>query len=288
MAGDLLYGRRCRLTLTPNTGTSIEVNAISDGNEQGLRVTFQITKTRDKSPNTAEIKIYNLTEKTRLSLQVKPLTVELEAGYQESGLARLFKGDARTIDHERKGCDWITTIKCGDGERNMAISRVQRSFGAKTTAGQVLKQLAADLGVAVGNVPTVIADMTTVFDAGYVCSGRVKDELDRLCKSLGYEWSVQDGALQVLVRNSYVGGMIPLIDSDSGLIGSPESGSPEKKGQAGLVRFKCLLTPLVVGGKVKLKSLRYDGDLVIKRVKYDGDTMGGNWFVEVEGAFSSG
>ena len=299
MSGESLYGRSCRVIiqgmsatqgdyLNPGPGQAIEIDGSDDKANPGLRIQFKITKTREKHPNTGEITISNLSPTRRASLQQKGIRVTLEAGYVSTGRTRIFSCDARTVDHERKGADWETVIKGGDGERSFQWARVNESFAAGTGAGDILKRLAQASGLAIGNVPDMVANLAVTFQNGYVVDGLARNSIDRLVKSLGYTWSIQDGALQVLSPGGTVGVLIPEIGPDSGLIGSPEMGSPEKKGKPALVKFKSLLVAVRPGGRVRLKSERYNGQVRLKKVEHEGDTMGGAWYTNMEGVIDAG
>ncbi len=290
-----LFGRRCRvLVSTPSssgfsatTRDELEINAGDGGaGKQGQRVTFKIKKTDGKEPNTAEIVLTNLNDDSRGRMQKKPVKITIDAGYDATGQSRIWRGDARTIDHVRDGADWNTTIKCGDGERAWQNARVSESFAAGTGAGTVLQFLAEQSGLQIGSVPTVVVNITTTFDQGYVVSGKWSDEMDRLVKSIGYRWSMQDETLQVLLPGAASTAAIPLISPESGLIGSPEFGTPEKKGKPALVKFKSLLMPSLPGARVRLKSKRYNGIVRIKIVEFNGDTHGGDWTTSYEGVLS--
>jgi hypothetical protein len=88
----------------------------------------------------------------------------------------------------------------------------------------------------------------------------------------------------VLAPGETYGPEIPLISPATGLIGSPEMGSPEKKGKPSLLKFRCLLRPLTVGGRVHLQCLRYDGEVRIRKLEHSGDTHSGEWYTDVHGA----
>lgn len=293
-----LYGRVARLTISTPAATGysatlrdelvIDSNSDGKGGNQGLRVSFKICKTDGKEPNTAEIVVTNLSPDNRGLLQKKGVKVTLEAGYEATGLSRIFRGDARTIDHIRDKADWNTTIKCGDGERAYQNARVNESFAPGTGAGDVLTYLANVSGLQVGNVPTVVANLLFTYDQGYVVSGKWRDELDKLVRALGYYVSIQNETLQVLLPGQASTAAIPLISADSGLIGSPEFGAPEKKGKPALVKFKSLLMPTLPGARVRLKSLRYDGVVRVKKVEFEGDTFGGDWYTTYQGILTDG
>src|SRR5258706_12959850 len=107
--------------------------------------------------------------------------------------------------------------------------------------------------------------------------------MDRHIGWISYTWSIQYQSLQVLLPGGSVGGEIPVFSPSTGLIGSPEMGSPEKKGKPALVKFKALVRATKPGARVKLESERYDGVVLVKKANFDGDTRGGDWYVTIEG-----
>lgn len=292
MADDVLFGRICRLTIAvpvPTPGdyaqTTSDVITIGGGDatEPGLRVRFKVTRTSESNPNTAEITVTNLSLSSRGRLQGKGVRVLLEAGYAASGYSRLHVGDARTIDHNRERTDWQTVIKSGDGERSYRFARASQSFAGGTSAADVLVYLGQAMGLGTGNVATQAPLLGVTFDQGYAVHGPAAKALDTLTASLGYSWSIQDGELQVLAVDQALDLQIPDIGPDSGLIGSPEMGTPDTQGKPALITFKSLLVPTKPGAKVRLRSARYDGELRVVRCTYDGDTHGGPWFTEIQG-----
>ena len=294
--GDQLKGRRCKITITIPTKipgdfthtlqNQLVINGPDEAGSPGLRVVFHIVKTSEKEPNTNKVTVYNLAESTRHLLQTKGMKLMLEAGYQATGITRLFEGDVRFIDHVRKGGDWETELKCGDGERGYKYARLSESYAPGTVAGQILKRLAQASGLAIGNVGSQAAVLSTSFDAGYAVSGPVMDSLHRLVKSLGYTLSIQDGALQILGRDEALEVMVPLISPTTGLIGSPEMGTPRKSGKPALCKFTALLTPTRPGSKVHLQSERYDGLVTVQKCEFVGDTYGGSWYTHFQGSIS--
>jgi len=289
---DYLYGRRAKLTIALPLGKSfsdtdganqIEIDGGDDPASPGMRIQFMIAKTDQKEPNTSQVTITNLSLARRSSLQQKGMKVTLDAGYVSTGISRLFFGDSRTTDHLREGPDWNTVIRLGDGERSFRFARYAESFSPGVGAADVLRALAQATGLSLGNSAIEAANITTSFDHGYSVSGPVSKSLDRLLKSLGYGWSIQDGGLQILLPNASVETVIPEITPETGLIGSPEMGAPEKKGKPGLLKFTALIYPTRPGGQVKLRSDRYNGILRVKKCRFEGDTHGGPWYTHVEG-----
>lgn len=295
-SGHALFDRRCRLTIAnpvaaPNdfknvTTDVVEIDGgVSDKAASGLRVKFKIVKTLKKEPNTSEIQVYNLSPSRRSSLQQKGVKVLLEAGYAGTdGISRYSSGDVRTIDHIREGADWNTTMHLGDGERAWNYARVNESFAPGTQGSDIFKVLAKAAGLDLGNVDKASSIITKVFDQGYAACGSAMRAFDQFVDSVGeISWSVQDGQIQVLKLDAVLDLPIPEITPQNGLIGSPEMGTPRKKGAPALVKFKSLLIPTKPGAKVRLKSSRYNGFLKVVSCVFTGDTHGGEWYSEIEG-----
>lgn len=296
MAGSdqALFDRRCRLTIADpvkeknnfkfETFNVTEIDGgRSDANLIGMRVQFDIKKTLKKEPNTSTITVTNLSADSRSKFQAKGVHVTLEAGYKDTGMVRYFAGDVRTVDHVRKGPDWESVFRLGDGERAWQFARVNESFAPGAAVSDVLRSVAGRMGIDLGNAIEQANKLGTKLDQGFCVSGSASRALDLLMKSIGMEWSIQDGALQILKVSQVLDLPVPEIGPDSGLLDSPEMGSPPKKGAPALVKFKCLLTSVKPGAKVKLKSERYNGYLRVVACSFKGDTSGGDWFSEISG-----
>jgi hypothetical protein len=294
-SGNPLFGRRVRLTIavpvsTPNDFTHtttdvIEINGgqTDDPNQPGLRIVFKVKRKLEKEPNTSEISVYNLSSNRRAQLQQKGLKVLLEAGYKSTGLSRYFSGDVRSVDHVRKGPDWETVIKLGDGERAWRFARVNESFAVGSRAADVLMRIAQKTGLGMGNVDKQAASIDKLFDQGYVAAGNAMAALTKLVESIGKRVSVQDGHIQILGTEETLDLPVPVVSPDTGLIGSPEMGSPPTKGKPQLLKFKSLLIPVKPGSKVNLRSERYPNAFVrVHNVTFDGDSHGKQWFSEME------
>jgi hypothetical protein len=286
--GDALYGRIARATFSIPVATAgnfsgvlvddLVINGADDPVRPGLRIKFSIDRTDQKDPNKSTITVYNLNDDTRGKLQRKGVKLNLEAGYQASGLSRIFLGDVRTVDQVRDGDDWGSLIKLGDGERAFRYAQVEESFAAGTPASAILQRLAGLGGIPLGNVTQKAASLRSRFDNGYTASGRWSLVFDKFVKSLHLSWSIQDGSIQVLAPGESLDVAVPLLSPETGLVDSPEMGTPEKKGQPALLTFKALLFPARPGMRVQIRSKRYNGLVAIKKCKLDGDVRGAEWY----------
>ncbi len=254
----------------------------------GLRVSFKVMKTLEKEPNTCELAIFNLSESTRSSFQKKGAKVLVEAGYVGT-TALIFSGDARTIDHIRQGPDWITKVSCGDGERAYEKARVSSSHKPGTTGSDIARGILdtfKGFGVDVVDAVKKIATgklSTEQFVNGFSAFGSSSAELDRLLKGRGLEWSIQDGRLQILPAGEATTEVAIVLDSTSGLIGSPEHGTPDKKDGRSALKVKSLLQPEIrPGRRLRVNASGTKGDFRVVTVTHEGDTMGGPWYSDAE------
>lgn len=290
-AAGQLYDRITRVTFILPVGSSFSDTdpgqtalILETAGGVGLRVVFKVTKTIGKQPNVAEVVIYNLAPETRGKLQTKGVRLILEAGYRATGYALLFVGDVRTVDPVRDGADWKTTVKCGDGERSFRYARASESFAGGATIGDVVRYCVAQLGLALGNSAEQATKLKTILSHGWTVHGAASTELDRALRSVGYRYSIQDGTVQILAPGESAEQTIPELDEDHGLIGSPQLGSPDKKGKPPTLRFRSLLLPQArPGGRVRINTVRYRGVIFrSQKVVHDGDTHGGNWYTDFE------
>ena len=251
-----------------------------------LRVQLKIKKTLGKEPNTCELAIFNLASSTRAGMQKRGAAVIVEAGYTDT-LSQVFSGDARTIDHVQQGADWVTKVQCGDGERAYRHAQLWESFRPGTTVADVADRVIRAMGLDGSRAIKFLREnVREQFTQGFCASGRASAELDRLVRACGMEWSIQDGAVQILKRGATTSTQILELAPDTGLIGSPEHGSPgqePKQDKSRILKVKSLLQPQMrPGGQLRVKAEGVEGTYRIQLVTHSGDTHGGEWFSEAE------
>lgn len=278
----VLYDRRAILQVgrpPPDNFVQVVPDALTI---DGLRTTFKLTLDDKPEPNNAEIAVWNLSADSRAQLDGKGFRVILAAGYG-TNTEQIFSGDVRRFDHQRIGPDWVTKIEVGDGERAFNHARISESFGAGTAVRDVLRKAIAAMQGDPGNALQKIQGIAGDFVTGYVAHGRAALELTRLLEPQGYTWSVQGGRLQILGPNDYTDEIGPLVSPDTGMIGTPEVGSPEKKGQPAVLKVRSLLLPRMrPGQRFELRSSAKSGTFKARKVVHTGDTAGSEWYTEIE------
>lgn len=247
---------------------------------QSLDVRFSVERSLKPEPNTAEIQIWNLSPDHRSQLEeLDRVSCTIEAGYADR-MSLLYAGTIRTTFTERQGPDLVTTLHTGDGEKEYQQSRINLSIAKGTPNVSVLDQVVAKLGIDVGNLASAagaLAAEPLIFPAGGVLSGSASQILSRIAQSLGFEWSIQGGALQILRTNAGLAATATKLTPDTGLVGVP---SVDTKG---ILTAQALLIPEIFPGRlVVLESARLSGNYRIQKCAYTGDTAGAEWYVSIE------
>jgi hypothetical protein len=269
----------------------------------GIDVRYAVSKSTKKEPNKAQIEIFNLSADTRGELQKshkeaatrrEPLQVRLEAGYIDD-MGVIFDGDLRVLTVKNEGPDWIVSINATEGGHAFRTAEIYRSFNAGTPVETVIRACAEAMGVGLGNLNDVIANMTikgvgSSLAEGLTAFGFAELELDSLVRSTNYRYSIQRGVLQFQERGKAVNRQVLELSSDTGLVGSPEpvvdamvlgKAGKAKPSKAGAVKFKALmLHQLYPGAQVRLNALNTKGDYHLTEVDFRGDTAGNEWNVE--------
>jgi hypothetical protein len=277
------------------------VVAVDNLQVEFLRCSFKVKKSLKADPNTAEIKVTNLSPASRANMRKRGARVVLLAGYTGT-VAQIFAGDARLIDHRKDPTEWTTVIQCGDGERSYSLARFSKSYKKGINVKDVIKDIVNALKVGKGNLDAAMDKVSGQFLTGFSANGNAATELERILSARGMTFSIQDGKLQILSERETTK-IVTVLNKASGLIGSPEFVTPDppKGGVAPdptkgshptqpFLKIKALLQPQIKpGGKVKVESANVKGQLYrAEIVTHTGDTAGGEWYTEIEGVPVSG
>ncbi len=280
----LLFSRACRITV------GAAIGAIRAGlRVEKHRCAFRVEKTNKPDPNKAALQIWNLSREQRAQIEelrpkegsARGVPVLIEAGYKDTGLAQIYLGDLGTVYSKREGADWITTIESGDGQA-AKLSSITQAYGPQTSPDVALRAIVKALGVGEGNVPAMIARLrttgaATLFTRRAVLSGSAYEHMTHFARSAGLEWSIQDGAIQLVDQGKVLAGFATRLGPTSGLIGTPTI-DPK-----GVLSCQMLIQPNVkVGSLLVLDSAAVRGNYKIQRATWEGDTYGIPWYITVE------
>jgi hypothetical protein len=269
-----------------------------------LDISFKIEKSLKDEPNKCELKIWNLTEDQRSEIEdlvpvtkavsglakkkvrdaarkqaTKGIPCKIEAGYDDN-MSLLWLGDLRTAKSEREGADWVTTLESGDGEKSYQNARVNVSYGPKTPSDVALRAFVRALGVGEGNVSTYVAKLRAaqkIMPQGGVFSGPAAQHMTDFCKSADLEWSIQDGAVQILDRGAALTKTAIRLTDSTGMLDSPSVDID------GLLKVKTLLIPDVRPGRLLVvDAARVKGNYKIEKATWQGDSASNDWTIEIE------
>lgn len=286
-----LFKRYARLTVwrsKPDQFFTPEANAVII---EGLRLRFSVEKNTHSEPNKASVIVSNLSESTRTAFQSRPLLARLDAGYVQADgslqLARIFSGDVIHGFSRREGTDWETTLQVHDGHRAFRFGLVAKSFRAGARASDVAAELCKAMGLTMSEATAARLRLAS-FVRGHVINGPAAREMSRLIDAIPsmvtsvsranasnprLRWSIQDGQFQVLADDEVRPGQALDVSQLSGLIGSPDYGSPTESKGTPVLKAKMLLEARAIpGGSVRIRSVPANGYFRIEKVKHTGGT----------------
>ena len=179
--------------------SSIEGKEFATNNPgANFRISFKVKKTADSKPNKGTIQLFNPSPLSIAAVQSRKVIVRLFAGYQSTGLPwLLFQGNPIKdgVNISREGPDRILTIEALDGGYTLANTRLNLNFTTNTTLKQALSAIAIESNLGVGFVDD-IEDFDLPY--GIHIEGSPAEALQRLAQISGGDFSVQDGAIQIV------------------------------------------------------------------------------------------
>ena len=303
----MLFNRVASLVVGQDGGKGRELS--------GLRFAFSIQKGATKSPNKCSVKVWNLSDETRRTVEVIGSVLILKAGYEKDvGLVTIFSGNVTRSLTTREGPDWITELEIADGFLEFRDAKVSISFGPGSTTLQVLNDISKRFSLPVRPLPGDVASKQ--YKDGFAYVGRVREAMDKACLYMGLEWSIQNREVQIIKKGGTFKQRAFVLSPDTGLIGSPQQESktmtekaaskegvtkkqpgvrlagnskPTKTGKTQELlqvlgySVKSLLQPLLEpGGYVQLKTKSIDGEFFrVEELTHTGDTHGNEWHSEI-------
>lgn len=258
-----------------------------------LRINFSIYKSQSWSTNTANIKVWNLSNSNRNQLNQFGDELRLFAGYrntsiQQTGPQLLFMGNTSLVSHTFTQPEIITNFDCGDGEKSLNLILASWSFAPGTPVRTVIQSYADLLGL---DIQEFSATDNLVYENGHSYSSLARNGLDCACKAVGLIASVQNNNLVILKEG--IGSEKPPyeINQETGMLGIPErftdrkqflykalpkNGGAPKPGW----KVKTLLRPdILPGDRIRLRSNRVDidGIFYVVSIRHEGDNYGNDF-----------
>jgi hypothetical protein len=316
--GTQQYGRKLSLIVGNTKGDALDFSQ--------FRCVFSVRRGDFQTPNAADVRIFNLSRNTAnllysnftqavqqsiqqsLSAGLSPAAAQaatasaptgqlvIQAGY-EGNFGLIFRGNVKQVRLGRVDAkDSYVDITAADGDEAYNFSPMALSLAKGSTPADDLQACVRDMagGITQGYTPDLSTNGRT---RGRVFYGLARDELRDFADRNNVLWSIQDGQLTLIPKNSYIPGEVPVISPQTGLIGVPE------QTQNGII-MRVLINPsLRIGQRVQLQSnainqYRYgldkssqagnallartiktstDGTYYVMRADHNGDTRGNDW-----------
>lgn len=188
-----------------------------------LRIRFAVRRGDTSTPNSADIRVYNLSDQTALGLQLKEFSrVQLQAGYG-GDKQTIFEGSVVQMRRGRESqTDTYLDITAADGDSAYNFSVVNCSLASGATLDDQLSVCLKALephGVTLGHKPDFPQNK---LPRGKVLHGMVRDYLDGIALAAAAKWSIQDGKLYFIPLGDYLPGEALEVTAKTGMVGLPE------------------------------------------------------------------
>lgn len=288
------YNRKASLIVGLAEGEALDLSA--------LRFRFDIRRGDLQTPNSADIRVYNLAPQTSQRVEQEFTRVVIQAGY-EGNYGVIFDGTIKQVRRGRQTpTDTYLDITAADGDAAYNFSTMALSLPAGSVPNDRVQFIIDSMvgnGVEKGYIPDLQAQP---LPRGRVFYGMSRDELRTLAQNMNCTWSIQDGKVEVVGLNAYKPGEVPVLSYATGVVGLPEQ-TPNG------IKVRTLLNPNVrIGSLVKLDNeaiqrMRYglgvseqpgvamaletgakinrDGLYYVMVADHMGDTRGNDWYSDL-------
>lgn len=273
-----------------------------------IRISFDISKTITREPNTARIKLYNLSPDTEREIIQEGAQIILKAGYSEPGI--IFKGQVVQPLRSKEGStDYILTLKALDGDAYLNLGFLSGTILSNQSRRAIASQVLRDSNIQLDSAQLDELPETNTVDGSVTKSERAKvlfgkpgKYLTNLSKMGNSSFYIDNNEARFFNPLSTVGqDEAHLINTETGLIGLPEQVSYG-------VRVRCLLNPRIrLGDFIKIDNksvileevsewdtnyqshlLNSNGIYRVINIDYSGDSRSDNWYCDLTAVTQAG
>lgn len=293
------FGRACSLIVYGLTQQGLDLSA--------LRIKFSVKRSTTMTPNTADIRVYNVSDQTAQFIKTT-YSPSLSSGFIASNRGRvilqagyvgnfgvIFQGNIKQIILGRENAtETYVDIIAGDGDRAYNYAVVNKTLAAGSSQ---MDQVSAALtpmnakGVTQGYVQL---NSFTRLPRAKVMYGNSINYLRNVGQATNQDFSIQDEAVTFVSLTSFLPGTVVVLNSNTGMIGTPQQTDEG-------INVRCLINPLLkIGGRIQLNNssiqglkinlnatntsvkvptpFNTDGVYFILVVEHIGDTRGLDWY----------
>ena len=259
---------------------------------EGVRISFDIEMNDNRTTNTGNIDIYNLSQETIGLLEQKDASCILKIGYDDKELSTLFIGNIVEFEHEFTGSDTITKVTCKDGYIPLTEKKLSLSFAADSTSKQIIDKIVSELNLTKGDYSKI---PSYVYKQGFSFVGSPGRALELVLSRIGYEWTIVNNVLVISKENeSNNQTIMQLLSAETGLLDKPKrfkdkqiriikTSTTKKNKLLDGWKIKSLIIPSIQPKSlIKVESEELNGIFLVKTVRFTGDTHGNSWYAEID------
>jgi hypothetical protein len=224
---------------------------------EDFTINFKVPFSTSENPDVTDIEIYNITNESISAIENKAYAI-INAGYNNN-IGNIFTGKIEKVDPSWSGVNKSVKITASDGGFEWRKTRIQKAYTKGSKASYIMKDLAGLLGLEVVEVSPK-KDIT--YQLGKTISGPVEVALKQLTKDTGSKMYINKGKLYI--RDGDKGTSTGfLLNSETGLIGSPERVEEEDEKGNKIVKYnvKCLLNnKITTDSIIQIQSKTINGN----------------------------
>lgn len=266
-----------------------------DSTASPAQIEFRIDQTPNAMRSYAEITLYGLSAASRQAIAQRFQKVRLTAGYVGS-YGQIFIGEIENVTMGRTGAESFVRMYCQAGADKFGAVYINRAFGANTPQLEIILAVAETFGYPV----EVIGDFSQLPRAirGDTLSGASQLEMDKLARSQGFRWFIENDRLVIIKDVAARPGAAFRFSAQNGLIGTPEL---TVEG----VNINVLLNPVIrpadrftieaATGQATFNSIYYQrfsglgrGLHLVSSLVHEGSYYGDRWQTQLRGVRPAG
>lgn len=280
--------RTMRVTLGPEGSSSnLVITSGGDSNlRNDMRIACSIGKSQMQLYQQSTVELYNLSRDTRAAIQKAPTSIVVEAGWENTTLTTLYKGNVTSFSSARSGPDIVTRLNFMSGAGSLAKTTVSKTWAAGTSVVTVLKDLAAKLSDIQVDESKLKDIKGTIGVKGWSYAGVVQTGITKLAQEYGFSWNIDDGFVKAVSDLSAFGKVVVLNGKDGGLISITPLYKTLLQIPYGIHISAVFIPGVEVQGYIKIQSSIDDRwnnqEFKVTTIHYNLDTHSDNWNMDIE------
>jgi hypothetical protein len=245
-----------------------------------LHIEADIIIPGSSEPNSANVKIFNLSPPALKVLESKGLVVQVLAG--DGILSNLFTGDVKKygVTTKREGASICTTILARDFGKKFIEQDFCRAYPPNTARSLVLSDIISSMGTPVGYMSPTLKPIT--FPTGITLVGPTRRCLEEVLLFDLSTYKIINESIYIYSESDFWDGMgapntMVVVSDETGMIESPE------RDTEGNIKVKCRLNTGIckLHQIFQLKSLNINGIFQVKSIAHKVVSDGSVWETEI-------